>query len=102
MDRRSASKWLGAVYAVAALGVEREIGRERLIGEQSNFSAPRLKGATLGMVEQEAPKAPALLLRRDRDVLDPQMVRPQDRLDEAASAPSTIRRSIVCSTTARS
>src|SRR5580693_7014194 len=83
VDRRSATKWLGAINAVTALGVEFEVGRERLIGQQANFRAPALKGATLDMVEQEAPEAPALLLRRNRNVLDPQMVRPQDRLGEA-------------------
>jgi hypothetical protein len=83
MDRRSASKRFGSPYGITAPGVKFEIGRERLIGQQANFPASGAKGATLGMVEQEAPEAPALLLRRDRDILDPQMVRPQDRLHEA-------------------
>jgi hypothetical protein len=82
MDGCSASKCLGSVYGVAKLRIEREIGRERLIRQQANLRAPGLKGATFDMVKQEAAKAPALLLRRDRDILDPQMVRPQDRLDE--------------------
>ena len=42
-----------------------------------------MNGATLGVSQQQTPKAPALLLRRDRDILDPQMIGSQDRLDEA-------------------
>jgi hypothetical protein len=65
MDNRSAAKRLGAVDRVTTLGIEFEIGREGLIGQQTNFRAPSLNGATLGMIKQQAPKAPALLLRRN-------------------------------------
>ena len=68
MDRRSSTKRLGSVYDVTTPCVEFEIGRERLIGQQADFRVPSMNGATLGMVKQQAPKAPALLLRRDRDV----------------------------------
>src|SRR4029077_19547351 len=83
MDRRSSTKRLGSVYDVTTSCVEFEIGREPLIGQQADFRAPSMNGATLGMVKQQAPNAPALLLRRDRDVLDPQMIGSHDRLYEA-------------------
>src|SRR3984957_6361131 len=83
MDYGSATKRLGAVDGVTALGIEFEIRREGLIGQQTNFRAPSLNCVTLGMIKQQAPKAPALLLRRYRDVLDPQVIGSQDRLDEA-------------------
>src|SRR6202021_3734059 len=83
MDRFSSTKRLGSVYAVTTPCVEFEIGRERLIGQQADFRTARMKGATLGVSKQQVSKAPALLLRRDRDILDPQMIGSQDRLDEA-------------------
>ncbi len=101
MGRSSAAERLDPVHGVTKLGVELEIGCERLVGQQAKFRPPGLGGAPLGMVEQQAAIPPALPFRRDGDVLDPQVIRPQDRLDDPASAPQTVRRSIVCSTTAR-
>src|SRR6202522_1378931 len=83
MDRGSATKRFGPVYDVTPSGVEFEIGRERSIGQESDFRAPSLKSSALGVVKQQATKAPALPLRRNGDVLDPQVIRSQDRLDEA-------------------
>ena len=82
MNGRSSTKRLGSVYGVTTPCVEFEIGGERLIGQQADFRTSSLNGATLGVSKQQAPKAPALLLRRDRDVLDPQMIGSQNRLDE--------------------
>jgi hypothetical protein len=83
MNRCPATKRLGSLYGVATLGIEFEIGREGLIGQKANLRAPRLKGATLGMVKQEAPEPPALPFRRNRNVLDPQMIGSEDHLDKA-------------------
>ena len=68
MNRRSSTKWLGSVYAATTPCVEFDIGRERLIGHEANFQTSRMNGATLRVSQQQTPKAPALLLRRDRDV----------------------------------
>jgi hypothetical protein len=82
MDCRACTKRLGSVYDVTTLGVEFEIRRERLIGQQADFRTPSIDGATLGVSQQEAPKAPPLMLWRNRDILDPQMIGSHDRLDE--------------------
>jgi hypothetical protein len=46
-----AAERLSSVNDVTELRIEFEIGRERLIGQQADFQAPRLDGATLGMVQ---------------------------------------------------
>jgi hypothetical protein len=54
------------------------------------------------MGEQKVPVAPALPLRRDREILDPEMIGTHDRFDEAGEPPPTVKRSIACSRNARS
>jgi hypothetical protein len=83
MNEHPASKRLGAVDRVGQLCVGRDIGRKSLIGLQSNFEPSGVDRALLDVSEQQAPKAPALSFRRDREILDPQMIGSQDRLDEA-------------------
>ena len=101
MDRGSATKRLGAVDGVTTLGIEIEIRRECLIGLQPNFETLGLESAFLGVSQQQAPKAPALLLRRYRDVLDPQMIGSQDRLDEPCERAAVDEMVDCCSATAR-
>ena len=84
MDRGSATKRLGAVDGVTTLGIEIEIRRECLIGLQPNFETLGLESAFLGVSQQLTPITPALSFRLNRDVLDPQMIRSQDHLDQAS------------------
>ena len=101
MDNRSAAKRLGAVDRVSKLRIEREISRKCLIGLQPNFETLGLESAFLGVSQQQAPKAPALLLRRDRDVLDPQVIGSQDLLYEPCELAAVDEMVDCCSATAR-
>jgi hypothetical protein len=83
MNEHPASKRLGAVDRVGQLCVERDIGCKSLIGLQSNFEPSGVDRALLDVSKQQAPITPALSFRRDREILDPQMIGSQDRLDES-------------------
>jgi hypothetical protein len=83
MDGYPIHEFLFPVDGVVVLAVEQHNGFERAIGQQAKLGKSGVDGLALGSVQQKPPDAPALRLRRNRNILDPDVIVMPHRFDQA-------------------
>ena len=84
--------------AVSVAGVHGDVLDVALVRQEANRGTVKPSSLILGMGQQSATEAPPLLLGRDGDVLDPQLIVVQHEFDDtrersAARRPTTPTRS---------
>src|ERR1700742_1959726 len=75
-------------FAVPALGVKCEIGREYRIGVKARFTDTEGPRVIFGVLQQDVAKTFALAVRPYRNVLDQQVIRLRYHLDQTEELPA--------------
>src|SRR5579872_1088390 len=84
MHGEAAHKRLLAVNDVTEAAIESDIRSEELVRVETKLRQAKRSSEPLGMLQQTSAQASSLMIRRNGDVHDEQMVRAVDGLDQAS------------------